>query len=123
MKIYLIGYMGSGKSTVGKQLADEMKLDFVDFDKYIEQEEKKSITAIFDQDREDKFRELEHKYLKKILPKDDCVISLGGGTPCFYNNIDLIKKSGTVVYLEMDVETLVSRLYEARNKRPLIRDL
>jgi shikimate kinase len=123
MKIYLIGYMGSGKSTVGELLAERMKLNFIDFDKYIERETGKTITEIFDTTGEEKFRELEHQHLKKLLRQDDVVVSLGGGTPCFYNNIELINKSGISVYLEMNVDSLVKRLSKARNKRPLIHDL
>ncbi len=123
MKIYIIGYMGSGKSSVGKLLAQKLHLDFIDFDSYIEKEEGKTVAEIFDADGEDKFREMEHKYLKKLLSKDHVVISLGGGTPCFHNNIELINKSGTSVYLKMGVETLVKRLFKAMKKRPLIRGL
>ena len=123
MKVFLIGYMGSGKSTVGKLLAEKLKLDFIDFDRNIEKEEGRTIAEIFDSGGEDKFREMEHEYLKKLLPKKNAVISLGGGTPCFHNNIDLINKNGTSVYLQMDVETLVKRLSKARDKRPLIRGL
>lgn len=123
MKIYLIGYMGSGKSTIGRMVADQMKLDFIDFDTYIEGLEKKTVAEIFDSNGENKFRELEHEHLKKLLNEDNCVISLGGGTPCFHNNLALIRENGTSVYLEMDVATLVNRLYQARNKRPLIRGL
>lgn len=123
MKIYLIGYMGSGKSTVGKLLAELMKLDFIDFDRYLEKEEGKSIENIFDMAGEDKFRDLEHEYLKKLLPIKNVIVSLGGGTPCFHNNMELINNSGTSVYLEMDADTLVKRLSKAKNKRPLIRGL
>lgn len=123
MKIYLIGYMGSGKSTVGELLSRQMKLDFIDFDRFIEKETGRSIPEIFDSLGEDKFRELEHDHLKKVLNKDNVIISLGGGTPCFYNNMELINNNGLSIYLEMDVDTLVKRLSKARNKRPLIRDL
>ena len=130
MKIYIIGYMGSGKSTVGKLLADKLsgrdkttQFDFIDFDTHIEKETGKTITEIFDMGGEDKFRIMEHEHLKKLLIKNNVVIALGGGTPCFYNNIDLINNSGTSVYFEMDAASLVKRLSEARNKRPLIRDL
>ena len=123
MKVYLVGYMGSGKSTIGRLLAEQLKLDFIDFDRFIEQEEGKTIAHIFDSTGEDKFRELEHSYLKKILPTENAIISLGGGTPCFHNNMDLITGNGISVYLEMDVDTLVQRLSKARNKRPLIRGL
>ena len=123
MKVYLIGYMGSGKSSAGKLLAEKMKVDFLDFDRYIENETGKTIAEIFDTEGEEKFRELENQYLKKILNKENTVVSLGGGTPCFHNNIELINKSGKSVYLDMDVESLVKRLFKARNKRPLIRGL
>ena len=115
--------MGSGKSSVGKVLAEKLKVDFLDFDRYIENETGKTIEDIFDTQGEEKFREIEHEYLKKILHKENIVVSLGGGTPCFHNNIELINKSGTSVYLKMDVESLVKRLFKARNKRPLIRGL
>lgn len=123
MKIYLIGYMGSGKSTIGRLLAEQMQLDYIDFDKNIEEEAGKTITQLFDEFGEDKFRQLEHEYLKRLLVKENIVISLGGGTPCFYNNIELINNSGTSIYLEMDVDSLAKRLSRAKNKRPLIRDL
>ena len=115
--------MGSGKSSIGKHFAEMMKSDFIDFDRHIEKETGKTITEIFDKDGEEKFRFLEHEYLKKLLHKENVVISLGGGTPCFHNNIDLINKNGISVYLEMSVDALVKRLSKARNKRPLIRDL
>jgi len=123
MKIFLIGYMGSGKSTVGKRLAEKINFDFIDFDKHIEKETGKTITEIFDADGEEKFRLLEHEYLKKLLNKENVVISLGGGTPYFHNNIQLINKNGISIYLEMSLDVLVKRLSKARKKRPLIRDL
>jgi len=100
-----------------------MKLDFIDFDKHIEKETGKTITEIFDTSGEKKFRYLEHEHLKTLLHEDNVVISLGGGTPCFHNNMELINNSGTSVYLNMDVDSLVNRLSKAKNKRPLIRDL
>lgn len=123
MKIFLIGFMGSGKSTIGKLLAEKLGMDFIDFDRHIEQETGKTIPEIFDMEGEDTFRLLEHEYLKKLLDKDRVVIALGGGTPCFHNNMELINKNGTSVYISMSVDTLVKRVSKARNKRPLIRDL
>jgi shikimate kinase len=123
MKIFLIGYMGSGKSTIGQLLSEKLGMDFIDFDKHIEQETGKTIPEIFDTEGEEKFRALEHEYLKNLLNKDHVVISLGGGTPCFHNNIELINKNGTSVYIEMSVDALLKRLSNARNKRPLIRNL
>lgn len=115
--------MGSGKSTVGKLLAEQLKLNFIDFDRYIEQGEGRTIAEIFDSEGEERFRTLEHEYLKKLLPEQNVIISLGGGTPCFHNSIELINNNGISVYLEMDAETLAARLVKAKNKRPLIRDL
>ena len=108
--------MGSGKSTIGRLLARQMKLDFIDFDKYIEDETKKTISEIFEAYGESKFREMEHEFLKKLLEKDNVVIYLGGGTPCFHNNIDIINKSGTSVFLDVDVDTLVERLSKEKKK-------
>ena len=93
MKIYLVGYMGSGKSSVGNLLAEKLKLGFIDFDRYIENEAGKTIAEIFDEDGEDKFREMEHRHLQNVLGKQNVVISLGGGTPCFHNNMESINHS------------------------------
>ena len=123
MKIFLIGYMGSGKSTAGKLLADKLNLSFVDFDKYIEKQTGKTIAEIFDQGGEEKFRMLEHEHLQQLIPKEKVVISLGGGTPCFYNHMELINKNGISIYLDVETDDLVTRLSRARNKRPLIQGL
>src|SRR5437660_384427 len=103
MKIFLMGYMGSGKSAVGKCLAKKLNFYFIDFDDYVEKEAGKSVSEIFSNGGEKKFRELENKYLKKLLHINNAVVSLGGGTPCFYNNMELIKKNGISVYFEMKV--------------------
>ena len=123
MKIYLIGFMGSGKSTVGKLLSGKLGYNFIDLDEYIEKETGRTIFDLFDQGGEDKFRMLEHEHLKKLLAKDDVVIALGGGTPCFYNNMSILNKGGISIYLEIGVTTLVKRLSKDKKKRPLIRDL
>lgn len=123
MNIYLLGYMGSGKSTVGQQVALLLKMKFIDFDRYLEAGEGKTITQIFDGEGEERFRKLEHDYLKKVINEKNALVSLGGGTPCFFNNMEIINASGTSIYLELDVDSLVKRLSNARNKRPLIRDL
>ena len=115
--------MGCGKSTAGKLLAQKLHYDFIDFDSYIELETGKTIPVIFETEGEEKFRTLEHEYLKKILPLDKTVVSLGGGTPCFNNNMDLINKNGTSIYIELDVDSLTARLLRSRNRRPLIRGL
>ena len=123
MKIFLMGYMGSGKSTVGKKLARKLQLDFLDLDTYIENRTGKKIAQLFDSEGEKQFRSLENKSLKELLYKDNIVIALGGGTPCFHNNIKLINKNGISVYLDIKAETLVKQLSKEKNKRPLIRGM
>lgn len=120
MKIYLIGFMGCGKSTLGKPLAREFGYRFIDLDGYIEEQEARSIPDIFATDGERAFRTLENYYLCQLEQLDDVVISTGGGTPCFNDNMSLMKRSGQTVYLKQEPRTLASRLINARVKRPLI---
>lgn len=120
MKIFLLGYMGSGKSTAGKKLASRLGMNFLDLDEYIETEYGKTIPEIFGQDGEDRFRELEHLYLQKVIMGDNLVISLGGGTPCHYNNMELINNNGVSIYFKMSADALAHRLVNAKKKRPLI---
>lgn len=115
--------MGSGKSTIGKLLSEKLKMKFIDLDKHIEQKSEKTITEIFSSDGEEKFRVMEQEYLNNLLQEDNAVISLGGGTPCFHNNIEFINKNGTSVYIEMNADALVKRLSQEKDKRPLIRNL
>ena len=123
MKIFLIGYMGSGKSTAGKKLAAKLNMGFADLDDYIEEQSGKSIEDIFEKDGESKFRELEYNYLKHFLGKDNLILSVGGGTPCFYDSMELMNSSGITVYLKMSAETLAHRLVNAKKKRPFIKDM
>ena len=124
MKIFLIGYMGSGKSTVGKKLARLLQMDFVDLDDYIEKEYGKSISDIFQQEGEKKFRELEHHYIQLLIEREvNLVIALGGGTPCFHDHMKLINDHGISVYLKMSVDGLVHRLMNGEEKRPLIQGM
>ena len=120
MKIFIIGFMGCGKTTVGKKLAARLSLDFIDLDHIIEESEQMSIVDIFNKKGEVEFRNRETKYLSEIVERDNFLISLGGGTPCFNNNINLIKAGGVSVYLKMDSEDLYGRLKQSKSKRPLI---
>jgi shikimate kinase len=120
MKIFLIGYMGSGKTTAGKKLASRLGYTFIDHDELLVQKMGKSIQDIFDEEGEDKFRELEHHMLVSLMAKDNVVISTGGGTPCHYENMDLMNRNGLTIYLKMSAETLVNRLRNAKTDRPLI---
>jgi len=121
-KIYLIGYMGSGKSTAGQKLATKLNYKFIDLDKFIENEYGKTIPQIFAEKGENEFRAFENNALKKIIEMDNVVVACGGGTPCFYNNIDLMNNTGITVYIKMSVDTLVNRLKTAKEERPLIKN-
>jgi len=125
MKIVLLGYMASGKSSVGKRLSKKLSLEFIDLDDYISQKESRSITEIFDKKGEVYFRLIENKYLKEILEKEDeFILSLGGGTPCYANNIDEINKGDNVsIYLQGSTQTMIDRLVKKKSKRPLIASL
>lgn len=118
-----MGYMGSGKSSVAGILANDLKMNTVDLDLYIEKKEGRSIPEIFKTKGEIYFRKKEREYLKDILEAPGAkIISLGGGTPCYGNNIELIKKSLQTItfYLSVPLETLTERLWLDKNNRPLI---
>jgi shikimate kinase len=121
MKIFLVGYMGSGKSATGRILAEKLGMDFIDFDRYIEKGTGKTVATIFETEGEEKFRLLEQEYLKIVAAKENTVIALGGGTPCFHNNMELINRSGASVYIETPAHILAKRLIRSKTSRPLIR--
>lgn len=123
MKIFLIGFMGCGKTTVGKKLAHQLGFNFLDLDEYIERSHGKSISEIIETGGEEKFRALESACLKEIVASDNTVIATGGGTPCFNNNMELINNKGISVYLKMSVDGLANRLGNAKTMRPLIKGL
>ncbi|MDR3340075.1 MAG: shikimate kinase [Candidatus Symbiothrix sp.] len=121
-KIFLIGYMGAGKTAVGKLLAKKMDLTFIDVDVFIENHYRKSITTIFEEEGEPGFRAIERRALLELIAFEDTVISTGGGMPCFFDNMDIMNKTGITVYLKVSVEELVRRLHSGKQKRPLIKD-
>ena len=125
MYYFLIGFMGSGKSSLGKKISEEENIKFIDLDKYIEEKEKKEIYQIFNCFGEDKFRHLEEKYLYEIIEKTDAknniiLIACGGGTPIYNNLIDKINNIGVSIYLESSADMLFDRLKEEKTARPLI---
>lgn len=122
-KIFLVGFMGSGKSTFGKQLAKQIGWDFVDLDDYIEEKEKRTITEIFASDGEDYFRQLETSVLFDTKTWEKTVVSCGGGTPCFNNNVDVINDLGLSIYMKLSPQSLKDRLIKEKAKRPLIANL
>ena len=121
-KIILIGYMGSGKSTIAKLLSKNMHYEFLDLDEIIEKEQNASVSAIFERKGEVYFRKLEHEVLKRILESNrNMVLSLGGGTPCFSNNQELLKQEDIdTIYLKTSIDKLYERLRTQKANRPLI---
>ena len=124
MRIFLIGFMGSGKTHWGKQLAEQLKMPFYDLDDVISSKEKKSVAQIFAESGEETFRVKEREVLESLIDENEkMVLSCGGGTPCFFNNIERMKKYGVVVWLNTHVEVLVSRLTKEKSSRPLIKNV
>ncbi len=126
MKIVLLGYMGSGKSSVGENLATVLKADFLDLDFLIESAENDTINNIFSKKGEIYFRKKENTILKTTLKgRDNFVLATGGGTPCYGNIIDFLKNEDNIltIYLKCSLETLTKRLFEEKTKRPLISHL
>lgn len=125
MKIVLVGYMGSGKSTIGKEISKIVGISFYDLDEVIEKKEQKSIKNIFETKGEIYFRKIEHEILNDFLESNDSfILALGGGTPCYANNhVFLQNKDISSFYLKMSVEALVSRLKNEKEKRPIIANL
>jgi shikimate kinase len=121
--IVLVGFMGCGKSTLGKKIANKLGFEFIDMDAEIEKQHNLSISEIFKQKGEEYFRLKEHEYLKSLTAQTNLVISTGGGTPCFYNNMEIINRIGKSVYIELPAEALALRLQNEKNKRPLIANL
>lgn len=120
MRIFITGFMGSGKSSLGRRLANELDYEFLDTDILFEERFHMSIPNFFDRFGEEKFRELEHKILTVNIHKNNIVLSTGGGTPCFYDHMKLLKDNGTVVYIKMGIDDLFERLKQSRHKWPLI---
>ncbi len=124
LRIFLIGFMGCGKTHWGKQLSEKLQLPFIDLDEKLSEKEGKPITEIFETEGEEYFRLLEKDALYLLTESHESfVMACGGGTPCFYNNIDYLKKSGITVWINCSVECLHQRLLKERGKRPLIKDL
>ncbi|VAW13324.1 Shikimate kinase I [hydrothermal vent metagenome] len=121
MRVYLVGYMGSGKSTLGRRLSEEMGIQFIDMDDYIEERNHKTIPQIFAEEGENVFREKERTALEELSKFTDVVVATGGGAPCFFDNMELMKKSGTTIFLNIDPEILAERLLDSKIDRPLIK--
>jgi shikimate kinase len=118
--IYLVGFMGSGKSTVGKILAEKLNMNFIDIDKLIEEKEGMKIKDIFEQKGESYFRELERKQIEVIVNQEGLVVSTGGGLGANLDNMNLMKKNGDVVWLDVSLNTVLDRLKNDQD-RPLLK--
>ncbi len=125
MKVVLLGYMGSGKTTLGRLLSKELGLQFIDLDAYIETELDATISEIFADRGEIYFRKIEHAMLRKVLEEhDDFILSTGGGTPCYSGNMELIlEKSDDSLYLKLTIPSLVERIKNEKEQRPLVKHL
>jgi shikimate kinase len=121
-RIFLIGMMGAGKTTLGRQLAERLGYAFVDLDDYIEQREGKSIPQLFETGGQEHFRQKERQALEAVVQEfQQAVIATGGGTPCFFNNMAFINQHGTSVFLDVPTEELVQRLLLSDlSQRPLL---
>lgn len=120
-RIILVGYMGAGKTTVGKALAKALNLQFYDLDWYIESRQHKTVPQIFAERGEEGFRKIEHNMLHEVAEFEDVVISCGGGTPCFFDNMDYMNAQGDVVYLKAAPEVLYRHLLMGKTERPLLK--
>lgn len=113
--------MGCGKSTLGRTLAAELKLTFIDLDSFLEEKYFKTIPQIFAEEGEESFRRKERKVLEEVCSFDNVILATGGGAPCFFDNMDLMNESGFCVFLDVYISSLVSRLIHAKTERPLIK--
>lgn len=124
MKFVFVGYMASGKSIVANVLSDALGVLHIDLDAYIEFKEKKSITEIFESKGEIYFRLIESSYLRELLSSNKkFILSVGGGTPCYANNMELIEKLATSFYLKASISTIYERLLSEKAKRPLVSNI
>lgn len=119
-RIIILGYMGAGKTTVGKALSKEINIPFYDLDWYIESRMRKTVKQIFDEKGEEGFRKIEHTMLHEVAEFENVIISCGGGTPCFFNNMDYMNQQGETIYLKATPEVLYGHLKMGKTVRPLL---
>lgn len=119
--IILTGYMCVGKTTVGKALAKELGQTFYDLDWYIEERFHTKVSKVFAEEGEERFRDLEHRMLHEVAEFENVVVACGGGTPCFYDNMDYMNRTGQTFYLKASPETIMQHLSISRGERPLLK--
>lgn len=121
-RIIIVGYMGSGKTTVGKALSKDMGIPFYDLDWYIESRMRKTVAQIFAESGEEGFRKIEYNMLHEVAEFENVIISCGGGTPCFFDNMDYMNGQGETVYLKASPEVLYGHLKMGKTERPLLKN-
>ncbi|MBP5419455.1 MAG: shikimate kinase [Bacteroidales bacterium] len=119
-RVFLVGYMGSGKTTIGRYLAHDLGWSFIDMDDYFEQKHQCTIKEYFAQYGEDAFRDAEHAVVEELCSISNAVVATGGGAPCFFDNMDKMVAAGATIYISVEPEILAARLSKAKDKRPLI---
>jgi len=122
-RVILVGFMGCGKTTLGKKLANKMDVPFIDSDTEIENHFQKTVGELFAEFGESHFREIEREYIDALDLREDFVLATGGGMPCFSDNMDRLNQTGTTFYLERSAKELAHRLANAKKQRPLIAGL
>lgn len=123
MKIFLIGFMGCGKTTLAKKLSARLSYQLIDLDHQIEEKVGCSVASYFSSHGEDAFRKMESETLKTLAYDENTVIATGGGTPCYFDNMEWMNQNGTTIYIEMSPAALASRLEKGKTKRPLLKGL
>ncbi|MEP6674944.1 MAG: shikimate kinase [Ferruginibacter sp.] len=123
MKIFLIGFMGCGKSYWGKIWAGKLAVDFIELDTLIEQQEQSTIATVFEQKGENYFRKVESDILKQLQQSEQCIISTGGGTPCFFDNMNWMNEQGQTIYLKASPQFLVEKLLPEKDHRPILKNI
>lgn len=119
-RIFLVGYMGVGKTTYGRMLASALGLQFYDLDHYISQRRQRTISQIFSEKGADGFRLIERNLLHEVAEFEDVVVSCGGGTPCFFDNMDYLNAQGTTIYLKAPADFIINHLLKSATERPLL---
>lgn len=119
-RIIILGYMGAGKTTIGRALANQLRLPFYDLDTYIENRMHKTIKQLFDTIGEEGFRRIENKMLHEVCEFENVIVSCGGGTPCFFDNMEYMNSQGDTVYMKADTDTLYRHLKMGGTVRPLL---
>lgn len=121
-RIFLVGYMGAGKTTIGKVLSKLIGLTFIDLDYYIEGRFRKTVAQLFAERGEEGFRSIERNMLHEVAEFEDVLVSTGGGTPCFFDNMEFMNQQGTTIYLQVSVDELASRLELCKHTRPVLKN-